>query len=281
LNGSYGSLDYGSNVSNAVQNILRAPPDAVIITGDMVAGQKAGLNYQGMWNAFHRNVTEPLHSKGIPVFVTPGNHDASAYSGFEGERRIYQQTWSNHRPDSKYFLDDSQYPFNYAVRIGDTLLISLDVTRSFAGHKIPEPQLQWLTQTLEKYRKAPTKILFSHFPVFPVSQDREEDFIGDSRLTDLMIKYSVSQYLSGHHHAYFPGVWHDIHLTAVGCIGSGQRLLIGESTRSAASFLRFAVQGQEVSSIRAHLGSNPNHTVDHSSLPSAIHYRNFTIQRLQ
>jgi predicted MPP superfamily phosphohydrolase len=40
LNGSYGSTDYASAVTGAVRRIVALAPDLVIITGDMVAGQR-------------------------------------------------------------------------------------------------------------------------------------------------------------------------------------------------------------------------------------------------
>lgn len=52
LNGSYGSTDYSSHVSRAVSRIKEIKPDVILITGDMVAGMKNGLNYQAMWDSF-------------------------------------------------------------------------------------------------------------------------------------------------------------------------------------------------------------------------------------
>ena len=103
LNGSYGSVRYESNVDRAVERILELRPDLVISTGDMVAGQRRPHLSRGeveaMWRSFHAHVSEPLQAAGIPLAVTPGNHDASAYSGFERERTLHAGTWNGHRPD--------------------------------------------------------------------------------------------------------------------------------------------------------------------------------------
>ena len=76
LNGSYGSTDYRSTVSAAINRIIAINPDLVISTGDMVAGQRrphlSEEELGAMWRAFHRTVTEPLHEAGIALAVTPG-----------------------------------------------------------------------------------------------------------------------------------------------------------------------------------------------------------------
>ena len=82
LNGSYGSTTYAARVADAVEVIVEMRPDLVISTGDMVAGQRqphlTEAEVRAMWAAFHRTVTAPLEAAGIPLAVTPGNHDASA-----------------------------------------------------------------------------------------------------------------------------------------------------------------------------------------------------------
>ena len=86
LNGSYGSTNYSSKVREAIKFIINRGADLVISTGDHVAGQKRGLNYQAMWDSFHQLVTIPLSKEKIPFLPSPGNHDASGYSQFHKER---------------------------------------------------------------------------------------------------------------------------------------------------------------------------------------------------
>ena len=98
LNDSYGSTTYSRAVGDAVAKIIQLGPDLVLCTGDMVAGQQAGLDYGAMWDGFHEVVSEPLQDAGIPLAVTPGNHDASGYPAFEGEREVYADEWAARRP---------------------------------------------------------------------------------------------------------------------------------------------------------------------------------------
>ena len=53
LNGSYGSTDYQAHVSDAVAAIVELEPDLVLVTGDMVAGQRMPIlgpdKVRAMW----------------------------------------------------------------------------------------------------------------------------------------------------------------------------------------------------------------------------------------
>ena len=101
LNDSYGSVSYSPAVHSAVDALLALEPDLVLSTGDMVAGQMAGLDYEGMWAGFHAAVTDELDAADLPLAVTPGNHDASGYAGFEKEREIFVRTWRERKPSEK------------------------------------------------------------------------------------------------------------------------------------------------------------------------------------
>ena len=94
FNGTYGSAEYDVAVKYSLDYIANLKPELVISTGDMIAGQKNGLNYQKMWNSFHQTVTIPLINLQIPFAVTPGNHDASGYVAFKNEREIFKQPHS-------------------------------------------------------------------------------------------------------------------------------------------------------------------------------------------
>ncbi len=131
LNGSYGSVRYDARVDKAIERIIEIDPDLVISTGDMVAGQRipnlSDKQVREMWNAFHEAVSDPLEAAGIPFAVTPGNHDASAYRGFERERKIYAEEWTPRKPDVDFLVSDD-YPFFYAFEMQGITFASLDAT---------------------------------------------------------------------------------------------------------------------------------------------------------
>lgn len=238
LNGSYGSTGYGAAVSDAVSEIIARRPDLVISTGDMIAGQRGSPKFttaelEAMWAAFHATVSDRLAAAGIPFLVTPGNHDASAYPGFEAERAAFADAWNGRRPEMT-LIDGADWPFRVAVAADGVLLIGLDATR--AGPLMPA-DMDWLTALLDaeagRYR---TVILFGHLPLMPVSQGREEDVLADPALFDLARRAGVDLWLSGHHHAFYSGAAGGILFVAQAALGNGPRRLIGETGVSPRSF---------------------------------------------
>jgi 3',5'-cyclic AMP phosphodiesterase CpdA len=271
LNGSYGSTRYEASVDAAVGRIRELRPDLVISTGDMVAGQRKPHLSEGevtaMWQSFHSHVSEPLRAAGIPLAVTPGNHDGSAYGGFESERRIYAEQWGARKPDLR-FVDDSHYPFYYAFAAGDALFISLDATT--LGH-LPSEQMDWLRALLERHgREYTQRVAFSHVPLWPFTQGREREFIGDPSLEQLLREADVGLYLSGHHHAFYPGHKDGIHLVSQSCLGAGPRRLIGSGARSPRAITLIEIDG---SKLRLAALQEPDFTrpIDWRSLPARIH----------
>lgn len=238
LNGGYGSTTYGKSVHDGIARIIALEPDLVISTGDMVAGQQINPHLSAdqvaaMWSAFDDAVTKPLARASIPFVVTPGNHDASAYRGFEGEREIFAKVWGDREPDLT-FVDRADFPFRYALSVQRTLLVSLDVTTTGA---LSDSQFDWLDELLQRQaRRHKAVVLFSHLPLWPFAEKRRDDVIGDPKLHDLLVRYGVDLYLSGHHHAYYPGVADGILMVSQSCLGSGPRVLIGASRPSPKAF---------------------------------------------
>lgn len=270
LNGSYGSTEYESTVDAAVQRIVALKPNLVISTGDMVAGQRKPHltrdDVEAMWRAFHSHVSDPLARGGIPLAVTPGNHDGSAYHGFELERRIYGEQWSARKP-AVTFVDAAHYPYYYAFAAGDALFVSLDATT--LGELAPE-QMAWLRGLLAQHGgKYEQRIVFSHVPLWPFAQGRETEYIGDPGLEQLLREARIDLYLSGHHHAFYPGHKDGIHLVSQSCVGAGPRRLIGSAGRSPRSITLIETEGD---ALRLAALQAPDFTrpIDWRTLPERI-----------
>jgi hypothetical protein len=278
LNGSYGSVTYALRVEEAIRAIVALKPDLVISTGDMVAGQRrphlSEAEVRAMWDAFHRTVTAPLEAAGIPLAVTPGNHDASAYAGFERERRLYAETWAAHRPDLDYVGGDG-YPFAYAFEIGDVRFASLDATKIGA---LPPEQEAWLRDTMAG--AGPTRIVFSHLPIWPVAVGRETEVIGDPGLADLFGDLGVDLHLSGHHHAYYPGASGGVAYVAQACLGSGPRALIGTSEKTEPGFTILDIAEDGHITVSAATGPGFRSRVDSDTLPERVGSGGGILQRL-
>lgn len=263
LNGSYGSTTYDEEVHGAVARLRALAPDLVIATGDLVAGQKAGLNYGAMWAGFHAAVTDPLAAAGIPLAVTPGNHDASGYPEFAGERAVFVAEWNARRPNVT-FVDDGAYPLRYAFTVGVALFVSLDDTR--VG-PLGDEQMAWLDQVLTANAAAPVKVVFGHVPLYPFSAEKATEIIGDRALEDLLNAHQVTALITGHHHAYFPGKREQLRMVGMACLGSGSRKLIGVEEISAQSFAWIELGAGGITSLEAFRAADFLTAIDRNALP--------------
>lgn len=277
LNGSYGSTSYHPRVDRAIERIIALKPDLVISTGDMVAGQRVPLLNRNdvidMWRNFHERVSNPLAQAGILLAVTPGNHDASGYRQFKREREIYADQWRARKPDLT-FLDDSDYPFFYAFRLGGVVFTSLDATTVGPLQDGQAARLKQLTAG------EGTVIAFSHLPLWPFAVERETEVIGDPALQKIFRDVGLDLHLSGHHHAFYPG-WKDgVAFVGQACLGGGPRQLIGSAQKSGHAITLLEISEVEGIRITALEGQDFSSTLDWNDLPPRITFNGTTITRL-
>lgn len=267
LNESYGSTHYNEHVVRAVEWISEdLQPDLVLVPGDMVAGQREGLDYPAMWDAFHATVTDRLAEAGIPMAVSPGNHDASEQPRFWEERIEFARQWSLRRPQLM-FVEDSFYPFYYAFEMGSALFISLDGT---GVGELDGAQLAWLETVLEQNAHLEVSFLLSHVPQYAVAQGREREVFNDDRLAELMDEYDVDMMVSGHHHAYYPARRNGTYLLHAAALGSGPRALVGEPQRSPRNVTVVQFNAEGIQAIEAYESPDFDRIVDHGDLPENL-----------
>lgn len=265
LNQTYGSTRYGSAVHAAVKALAeRFRPRLVLITGDMVAGQKHGVNAPAMWRGFHHAVTEPLEQSDILLAPTPGNHDASP--AFAEERAEYVRQWTARRPQLE-FIDGSSYPLRYSFTFQGAFFLSLDAT---TVGPLPGEQLRWVQEQLTKAENYELKIAFGHLPLYPIAHGREQEILRDEMLEALFIRHRVTAYISGHHHAFYPGATSNMQHVAMPCLGAGARPLIGTRTVSEQALVLLRVNSNSISSIEAFSAPDFSTQIAYSSLPPRI-----------
>lgn len=278
LNGSYGSTEYAGDVHRAVAEIIALAPDLVLSTGDMVAGQRrpslTEAELRAMWRGFHAAVTDPLADAGIPLAVTPGNHDGSGYAGFEAERRIYAEEWQARRPDLG-FTGPETYPFFYAFDIGPARIVSIDATT--IGH-LDSDQMRALETVFDG--AGPARITFSHLPLWPFTIERETEIIGDPALEALLDRIGVDLYLSGHHHAYYPGQIDAFAVVSQAELGGGSRRLIGIDQRGPKSFTLLDIAEDGTIRVSALRGPDFRTPIDVRALPERLNTRERVIHRI-
>jgi hypothetical protein len=280
LNESYGSIRYSEHVAHAVARIVQLRPALVINTGDMVAGQRlpplSAGEVEAMWRAFHHAVTDPLARAGIPMALTPGNHDASSGTRFALERRIYREQWLPRRPAVE-FIDAADYPFSYAFAVAQTLFISLDAT--FVG-PLSERERSWLRGVLTRHGpRYSHRVVFSHVPVWPFAAGRETDYLGDERLEAILRDGQVDLVLSGHHHAYFPGAKDGLRYVSQACLGAAPRPLIGTHARSEHAITVLEVPASGPISVEAYRAPDFTEPIHRHTLPERIVSRRATLLR--
>lgn len=239
VNGAYGSTAYEPEVSHAVAHITRAwRPDVVLLAGDMIAGQSPRLpdsTVRAMWQAFDSVVAAPLRAAGIPLVATLGNHDGSAYPAHARDRRLAVEYWRSAPPASggTEFADRAHHPLRHAARYGDVFIASWDATNSESGSDAE--LLDWLEETLtgEEARRARHRVVLGHLPLYAVAEGRNragEVLAGGDTLRQQLERWGATMYVSGHHHAYYPGRRGSMELLHSGALGGGPRPLIGEAT---------------------------------------------------
>ncbi len=239
LNSAYGSTSYEPQVTRAVSLIPQWQPDLVLCGGDMIAGQKRGLGrerLQAMWAGFDRQILQPLRRAGLPVAVTMGNHDASGsqvggrYS-FPLDREEARRYWQGQRDRlGLRLLDAERFPFAYSLSGNDLFVLVWDASSA----TVPAEQVAWAERALAspEARSARMRFVLGHLPLYPVGRGRERGgnvLAQAGPLRELMERHGVRAYISGHHHAYFPGRVGTLDLICLGALGSGPRSLLGQS----------------------------------------------------
>lgn len=275
LNSRYGSKSYSPSVHAAARVLVdRIQPDLVLITGDMVAGQKKGLDYRGMWKSFHASVTDPLIEADIPVAPTPGNHDGAP--GFELERKQYVSQWTDRKHAARVqYIDDSHYPLYYSFVQGGVFFAAVDATAvgPLRGH-----QREWLDEQLAR-SEAEVEIVFGHLPNHPFAKHKEREILDDADFEEILERHSVDAYVSGHHHAYYPGAVGRVRHVAVPCLGAGPRVLLGDAERSDPALLLLEIDAGGIRSLEAFSAPDFDHRVERRSLPEHIHHGEHDVVR--
>jgi len=237
INGPYGATTYDAEVTRAIELLPEWRPDIVIGGGDMVAGQDRTLTrarVEAMWAGFDQSIAAPLRTASLPFGFTVGNHDASRAVGvngmiFQQERDLAAAYWNDpaHDPGLS-FVDRAKFPFYYSFENSGVFFLTWDASSSL---QMPAADLAWVEQSLasEAAQSAKLRIVIGHLPLYAVAVNRDRkgevlDYADELR--SLLERHSVHTYISGHHHAYYPGHRGQLELLHAGAMGSGPRQLL-------------------------------------------------------
>jgi hypothetical protein len=281
MNGSYGSTDYGPEVTAAIVLIRdRWRPDLVLAAGDLIAGQRPSLtddNVRAMWAAFDRTVAAPLRAAGIPFGFALGNHDASAYPAHGRDRAFAIEHWRDpSRPTGVVFADRTHFPLYHSFRAGPLFVVAWDAT--WEGTRSDVPMMRWLEAQLAgpAARGARFRLVLGHLPLYAVAEGRNlpgEVLADADALRALLVRHDVHAYISGHHHAYYPGRRGALELLHSGALGGGPRPLIGDTVPAprTVTLLDFDAASGDVAytTFAIEAGADPRR-IDDAALPPRI-----------
>ena len=107
-------------------------------------------------------------------------------------------------------------------------------------------------------------------PLQPVSIGRERDVITDPALETLLAQARVAAYLSGHHHAYYPGWRNGITMLSVGNLGGNQRMLVGTQQLTGFSYLLLEIDPDGELRVQARMAPDFGHTLHLPTLPPTL-----------
>jgi hypothetical protein len=281
LNESYGSVGYRAEVTTAVTLLReRWRPQLVLAAGDLIAGQRPTLSderVRAMWAAFDSVVAAPLRAAGIPFGFALGNHDASWYPAHQRDRAVAIEHW---RAPARYpgvsFVDSTHFPLYYSIRQGPLFIVAWDAT--WEGTHSDSVMMEWLRQQLtsDGARAAPFRIVLGHLPLYAVAEGRNrpgEILAEPESLRALLEEHGVHMYISGHHHAYYPGRRGALELLHAGALGDGVRPLLGDTAPSprTVTLLDFdSTTGALTYTTFAIAGAAATHVVRTGSLPPRL-----------
>lgn len=233
LNSRYGAVDYRQEVMKGVSILPQWEPDIVLCVGDMVAGQSLSLTkaeVDAMWQGFDNLILSPIRAADIPFALTIGNHDASSLQDggqyvYPVDREVTSRYWQAHQDtlDLQY-VDTGNFPYYYSFKQNDIFYLVWDASSA----NVPADQVAWAERQLSSAaaQAAKFRIALGHLPLYAISQgrDRNGELLNNAtQLQALLESHNVHTYMSGHHHAYYPGHAGDLQLLHTGALGSGPR----------------------------------------------------------
>ena len=230
LNSGYGSTIYHPDVYATLKELDSIKPDIILCGGDMVAGQKRTITAeqtQAMWDSFGKNVLQPIKGMKVPFGFTVGNHDAAP--SFPQDRAIAKQFWQTHQKELNLnYVDQTNFPFYFSYQHNEIFFISWDA----GGTKVASEVFEWMEQQLQSTaaKKAKLRILIGHLPLYAIvaAKNKPGEVLADNEKTAAFFqKNGLDLYISGHQHSYFPSYTNKLKLLNLGCIGEGDRPLMG------------------------------------------------------
>lgn len=186
------AMPYAKQATEALLNqVIEQKPDVFLITGDNTnSGRESDMRELASY-------LKQIHDAGIPVVMTPGNHDFNI-CGAKEYREIFFPV----------LTIDAEDPasLSYYTDIGGLRIFAMDDSSITAGGNgvFKDETMKWLKENLKQAEKEGLRVLFlSHHNVIAGKEDaRNESYrINNTDLESILKKEHVRLCISGHLHS--------------------------------------------------------------------------------
>ena len=171
-----------------LEMVNKTAPDVVVLSGDFT--QRAKVSEFEQARAYLQKLA------GVPVVVTPGNHDIPLY-------RIHERLVSPFRNYHAFISEN----LDTVTRVGGAAFVALnsvDPHRSIVNGRIGDHQLQFLAHIFQETFDADVRIVVTHHALAPPTDGGSDATIPSSgALLDRFRALGVDLVLSGHLHRGF------------------------------------------------------------------------------
>lgn len=177
-----------------IEQMAEVRPDVVVHTGDVIkwAGDRTG------WTR-HLVATLPLTAE-VPVVLALGNHELFEYWRIPEEVRrnpLEQAMRQIPPPEDPIAVEAGVFPACFHVRLGRTLIVSLDSNRPIGpGTDV----FRFLERALTENADAAVKLVAMHHG--PLSSGHHGGHPEGEHLLELAKRHGITAFLAGHDHLY-------------------------------------------------------------------------------
>lgn len=151
----------------------------LLVNGDLTSGAREA-EFAGIRDAFK--------TLGLPVYVTPGNHDMAADGG--------------HRLFDAYFPGQFNQCFEHRGR--QFIGVNSAVDQSYEKTRIPASTFDWLDKNLGRLVPSKPTVLFTHFPL---GQGVTYRPVNADDLLERFRDFNLQAVLNGHWHGFSQTRW--------------------------------------------------------------------------
>ncbi|MEO0771233.1 MAG: metallophosphoesterase, partial [Cyanobacteria bacterium J06649_4] len=188
------------------------------------------------------------------------------------DRQATTKFWEGHQSDTDLsFIEASGFPYYYSFKQNDIFYLIWDASSA----NVPPEQVAWADRAhaSAEAQSAKLRIAMGHLPLYAVSQrrDRAGEYLNQAdELRTVLERHNVHTYISGHHHAYFPGKAGNLNTLHCGALGSGPKSLLNTTTAAFQTLTILDIFLDRAETVYTTYNMNTKEVVNPDALPRLI-----------